>query len=109
MSAASPVLCTVVVQCCMLLWCFMMRSWLCCLAVWCGVLKALLPEGKARDVYPQVQVNGRVVCVVHTLCASVFSAAESGNRDTWRPPTRPLLLAQELPWNSLPLRLLVQT
>ena len=48
------------------------------------------------------------MCFACVLCASVLSAAESGKRETWRLPTRPLLLAQELPWDSLPFRLLVQ-
>ena len=76
--------------------------------VWCGVPKAPLPEGKGREVYPRVQVNGRAVCVVCALCVSVFSAAESGDRGTWRRPTRPAPLAQELTRDSPALRLLVQ-
>ena len=48
-----------------------------CGAVRCGAPKALLPEGKGRDVYPRVQVNGRAVRVVRALCASVHSTAES--------------------------------
>ena len=88
---------------CGVVWCGVV--W--CGVVWCGVPKALLPEGKGRDVYLRVQVNGRAVCVVCALCAGVLSAAESGIRETWRPPTRPLLLAQELPRDSFPLRLLV--
>ena len=71
------------------------------------VPRALLPEGKGQDVYPQVQVNGRAVCVVCALCVSVFAVAESGKRETWRLPTKPWLLAQELPRDSLPLRLLL--
>ena len=89
-------------------WCGAVR---CGAVQWCGVVwlpKALLPEGKGRDVYPWVQVNTRAVCVPCALCASVFSAAESWNRETWRLPTRPLLLAQELPRDALRLRLLVQ-
>ena len=31
--------------------------------VCCGVPKALLPQDNGRDVYPRVQVNGRVVCL----------------------------------------------
>ena len=77
--------------------------------VWCGVPKALLPEGNGRDVYPRVQVNGRAVCVACALCVSVLSSAESrGKKETWRPPTRQWLSAQELPWDSLPFCLLVQ-
>ena len=38
----------------------------------CFVPKALLPEGKGRDVYPRVKVNRRAVCVVCALCACVF-------------------------------------
>ena len=40
----------------------------CCGVVWCGVPKALLPEGKGRNVYPRVRVNGRAVCVACALC-----------------------------------------
>ena len=40
--------------------------------VWCGVLKALLPEGKGRDVHPRVQVNGKAVCVVCAMCDCVL-------------------------------------
>ena len=79
-----------------------------CGVVWCGVPKALLPEGKGQHVYPRVQVNGRAVCVLCALCASVFLAVESGNRETWRLLTRSLLLARELPRDSLQLRLPVQ-
>ena len=57
-----------------------------CGVVRCGVPKAPLPEGKGRDVYPRVQINGRAVCAAWALCASVFHAAEGGNREeTWRP------------------------
>ena len=45
---------------CGVVWCGVV--W--CGVVWCGVPKALLLEGKGRDVYPRVQVNRRVVCVV---------------------------------------------
>ena len=76
--------------------------------VWCGVPKALLPEGKGRDVYPQVQVNGRALCAAWALCAGVLYAAEGRNGETWGPATRPWLLAEEPPRDSLPLRLLVQ-
>ena len=86
-------------------WCVVCGVWC---VVWCGMPKALLPEGKDRDVYPRVQVNGRAVCVACAPCASVLPAAESGNRETWRLPIGPLLLAQELPRDSVPLRMLVQ-
>ena len=40
-----------------------------CGVVWCGVPKALLPNGKGRDVYPRVQVNGLgCVCCVRAVC-----------------------------------------
>ena len=61
---------------------------LCCVVLCCVVLKALLPEGNGRDVYPQVQVNGRAVCVERALCASVLSFAESGEKG--RPKKGPL-------------------
>ena len=48
------VLCCVVL-CCVVLCCVV----LCCVVLCCVVPKALLPEGKGRDVYPLVQVNGR--------------------------------------------------
>ena len=51
-----------------------------CGVVWCGVPKALLPKGKGRDVYPRVQVNGRAVCVVCVLCASVFRKGRRAGR-----------------------------
>ena len=41
-------------------------------AAWCGVLKALLPEGNGRDVYPRVQVNGRAVCL-SARCVLLYS------------------------------------
>ena len=52
----------------------------CCAVLWCGVPKALLPKGKGRDVYPRVQVNGRAVCVVRALCASVFRKGRRAGR-----------------------------
>ena len=41
---------------------------MCCDVVWCDVPKALLPKGNGQDVSPQVQVNGRAVCVACALC-----------------------------------------
>ena len=39
-----------------------------------GVLKALLPKGKGRDVYPRVQVNGLgCVCCVRAVCKCVMA------------------------------------
>ena len=67
----------------------------------------LSPGNFSPPLYPRVQVNGKVVCVACALCVSVFHAAECGNGETWRPPTRPWLLAQELTRDSLPLCLLV--
>ena len=67
-----------------------------CGVVWCGVVWC--------GVVWWVQVNGRAVCVACAMCASVFHVAEGGNGETWRPPTRPWLLAQEFPRDSLPLR-----
>ena len=53
-----------------------------CGVVWCGVPKALLPEGKGRDVYPRVQVNGRgCVCCVRAVCKCVDSGGERGSRE----------------------------
>ena len=53
----------------------------CCAAVlWWIVPKALLPKGKGRDVYPRVQVNGRAVCAVPALCASVFRKGRRAGR-----------------------------
>ena len=65
--------------CVVLHWAAQGSTVLCC-AVLCGAEGAitLLPEGKGRDVYTRVQVNGRAVCVVCALCASVFAMAESG-------------------------------
>ena len=48
------------------------------------------------------------LCVACVLCASVFTTAESGNRSTWRLSTKLLQLAEQLPWYTLPLCLLVQ-
>ena len=60
------------VSCCVVVWCGV---------VWCGVPKALLPEGKGRDVYPRVQVNGRAVCLsarcVLVCCCTAGSCALS--------------------------------
>ena len=51
---------------CGVVWCGVV--W--CGVVWCGVPKALLPEGKGRDVYPRVQVNGwGCVCCVRAVCS----------------------------------------
>ena len=59
---------------CGVVWCGVV--W--CGVVWCDVLKALLPEGNGRDVYPRVQVNGRAVCVARGPCVSVWLLAERG-------------------------------
>ena len=54
------------------------RIWWCGV-VWCGVVcrgvpKALLPNGKGRDVYPRVQVNGLgCVCCVRAVCKCVVA------------------------------------
>ena len=86
-------------------------SVVCCGVVWCA--EGAVPEGKGRDVYSRVQVNGRAVCVACALCVSVLFAAESGKKGDLEAPhtaiaVRPLLLAQELLRDSLPFRLLVQ-
>ena len=55
---------------------------LCCVVLCCVVPKALLPEGKGRDVYPRVQVNGRgCVCGVRAVCKCVDSGGERGSRE----------------------------
>ena len=79
------VLCCVVL-CCVVLCCFVLCSVVLYSAVSCRVMsccvvpKALLPKGKDRDVYQQVQVNGRAVCVVRALCASVFRTGQRAGR-----------------------------
>ena len=83
------VLCCIVVCCVVLCRAVPCCAVLCCAVLCCAKALLLLPEGKGRDIYSRVQVNGRVVCVTCALCASVFSAVESGNRETWRLPTRP--------------------
>ena len=54
--------------CYAMLWCVVVSKGV----KWCHVLKALLPEGNGRDVYPRAQVNGRAMCVVCALCACVL-------------------------------------
>ena len=72
-----PIVSSGAVVWCGVVWCGAVR----CGIVWCGVPKALLPEGNGRDVYPQVQVNGRAVCVVRALCVSVwFWGGRRGSR-----------------------------
>ena len=75
MLACRVVLCRVelsgVVLCCAVLR-------LCCDVLCWDAPKVLLPEGNGRDVYPQVQVNGRPVCIACVLCASVWIWAERG-------------------------------
>ena len=45
-----------------------------CVVVCVCVPKALLPEGKGRDVYPRVQVNGLgCVCCVRAVCKCVVA------------------------------------
>ena len=85
-------------------WCM---AW--CEVKWCGVPKAPLPEGNGRDVYPQVQVNGRAVCVARAPCVSVWLSAERGGAgETWMPPSSRQLSSQKFPLHSLSLRLIVQ-
>ena len=81
------VLCCVVgccvVSCCVVLCCVV----LCGALLWCGVPKALLPEGNGRDVYPQVQVNGRAVCLsaccVLVCCCTAVTKAGLVHSRTW--------------------------
>ena len=63
------VLCCVVL-CCVVLCCVVLRCVvICCVVLCCGVPKPLLPEGKGRDVYPQVEVNGwGRLCCARTVC-----------------------------------------
>ena len=68
-----------------------------------GVHAPTLPEGNGR-----VQVNGRAVCIARTVRKCVDISGKRGLGETWRSPTKRLLLAQKLPLNSLSLRLLVQ-
>ena len=45
-----------------------------CGVVWFGVPKALLPNGKGRDVYPRAKVNGLgCVCCVRAVCKCVVA------------------------------------
>ena len=66
-----------VVLCCVALRCVALR----CVVLCCVVPKALLPEGNGRDVYPQVQVNGRAVCLsarcVLVCCCTAGTSAQS--------------------------------
>ena len=50
------------------------------------------------------------VCSVHVVCQCIVCSGkrEIARPQTWRPLTKPLLLAQELSRDSLPFRLLVQ-
>ena len=65
---------------------------LCCVVLCRVVLKALLPQGNGRDVYPRVRVNRRVVCMARALCVSLwFSAERGGVGKTWMSPTRRML------------------
>ena len=58
------------VPCCAVLCCDV----LCCVVVYCDVPKALLPNGKGRDVYPRVQVNWLgCVCCVRAVCKCVVA------------------------------------
>ena len=58
---------------CGVVWCGVV--W--CGVVWCGVPKALLPQANGRDVYQQVQVNGRR-CM---SCARSVYACRSWRRE----------------------------
>ena len=79
-----------------------------CGVVWCGVPKVLLPEGNGQDVYPLVQVNGRVVCVVRARCVSVwFWAVRGGVGGTWTSSPWRQSSSHGHPMYSLSLRLLV--
>ena len=62
---------------CGVVWCGVVwRGVAWCGVLWCGVPKVLLPEGNGRDVYPQVHVNGRAVCLARAPCVSVWLTAE---------------------------------
>ena len=72
---------------CGVVWCGVV--W--CGVVWCGVLKALLPEGNGRDVYPRVQVNGRAVCLSARCVLVCCCIAGPVHSCTW-----PVLLCRRL-------------
>ena len=97
--------CVVLCLCCVVLCCAV----LCCVVLCCVGLKALLPEGNGRDVYPRLQVNGRAVCIVRVPCVSVRLLAVRGGGgvgETWMSPTRRILSSQKFTLHSLSLRLL---
>ena len=50
---------------------------------WCSVPNAPLPQGNGRDVYPQVQANGRVVCLSARCVLVCCCAAGPMNTCTW--------------------------
>ena len=103
------VLCCAVLCCAVLCCAVLCCAVLCCVVLCCVVPKALLPEGKGRDVYPRVQVNGRAVRVARAPCVSVWLSAERGGvGEAWMSPSWRQPASQELRLYSLSLRLLVQ-